>query len=255
MKVVAIIPARMASSRFPGKPLVKIHGKPMIEHVYRRVKYASLIDDVYLATCDEEIARAAGKFGAKVIMTASTHTRGTDRVGEAAQSIEADFIINIQGDEPMVDPVFLDKAVATIKKDKNISCLQVVTPIDDWDVFISPNTVKTVTAKDGRALYFSRQPIPTQARKDFSGAIKQIGIYLMRRDLLLQFSRWEETALEKIEKIDMLRFLENGVTMHTFMSNDMLGVDTPEQLSAVETALRDDQVYKKIFAAAKRKKP
>lgn len=249
MKVVAVIPARLASTRFPGKPLAHLHGHPMVEHVYRRARSCRLLDDVYLATCDTEIAESATGFGAKVIMTSLSHPRGTDRVAQAAEQIDADWVINIQGDEPMIDPKSIDDALAVIRNDPNIVCMQVVTPIRDWDVFVSPNTVKTVVAKDGRVLYFSRQPVPTQSRQAFSGAIKQIGIYLMRRDLLLQFARWAATPLETAEQIDMLRFIENGVPMHTFFANDMLGVDTPEQLSTVAQALLGDPVYKELFGS------
>lgn len=239
----------MGSSRLPGKVLADLHGHPMVEHVYRRVQRCKLIDDVYLATCDEEIADVGRAFGAKVIMTSVAHTRGTDRVAEAAENIAADWVINIQGDEPMLDPASLDAALAMVQHDERISCVQMVAPIRDWDAFVSPNNVKTVAGTDGKVLYFSRQPIPSQTREDFSGAVKQIGIYLMRRELLLQFARWPSTPLEITEKIDMLRFIENGVPMHTFVTNDMLGVDTPEQLSVVGQALLDDPLYRELFGA------
>lgn len=247
MKVVAVIPARLASTRFPGKPLAKIHGRSVIEHVYRRVQCATLIDEVYLATCDKEIANEVERFKGNVIMTSSLHTRGTDRVAEAVEKIEADFVINVQGDEPMVDPGVLDEAITFIQKRGDIRCLQLTAQIRDWKVFISQNVVKATTDMNNKILYLSRQPIPAQTKHDFKKALKQIGIYLIHKDLLLQFSRWDETPLEKTEKVDMLRILENGVPIYAFNSRDMISVDTPEELFLVEQILSKDPLYHQLF--------
>lgn len=247
MKVVAVIPARMASTRFPGKPLVKINGRTMLEHVYRRVKCATLVDEVYVATCDNEIVEEVRKFNGKSIMTSSRHTRGTDRVAEAAAKISADVVINVQGDEPMVDPNVLDKAIAFINKREDVQCMNVISSINTWDCFVSRDVVKTVLDKNNKVLYFSRQPIPTCKQQNFKNAFKQIGIYFFRKEFLLQFSRWPETSLEQMEQVDMLRIIENGFSIYTFKSNDMIGVDRPEEVALVEQALLGDPLYQKLF--------
>jgi len=246
MKVVGIIPARLASTRFPGKPLVKIHGKPMIEHVYRRVQCANLIDELYIATCDEEIAVETERFGGKAIMTSSAHTRCTDRAAEAAKKINADIVINIQGDEPLIDPDALDESIS-IMKNNNSQCLNWITPISKWEVFISRDTVKAVVDKDNKILYFSRQPIPNCGREDFKNAFKQMGVYVFRKQFLLQYASWREMPLEKAEKVDMLRILEHGFAIDAFITKDMIGVDTPQDLSLVEQALLEEPLYNRIF--------
>jgi 3-deoxy-manno-octulosonate cytidylyltransferase (CMP-KDO synthetase) len=245
MKVAAVIPARMASTRFPGKPLAKIHGRQMIEHVYKRVQLSKYIDEIYLATCDDEIAEAVIDFKGKVIMTSAKHNRGTDRVAEASKKIEADIIINVQGDEPTVNPFELDKAIVEFKE-KNISCLNLVTRIEDEDTFNSQNVVKAVIDNYNKILYFSRKPIPNQIG-EFIYGIKQIGIYLIKKDLLLQYLQWQETKLEIIEQVDMLRFIENGHPIYAFESVNMIGVDTPDELNDVEKILLNDSIYLKYF--------
>ena len=245
--VVGIIPARMASTRFPGKPLAKIKGRSMIEHVYRRSLRAKYIDDIYIATCDREISAEAENFGAKTIMTSDTHTRGTDRVAEAAQQIRAEIIINIQGDEPLVDPASLDKAIVHMKANSGIRAINLVSPITNWEVFTNQGVVKTVVDKDNKVLYFSRQPVPTCSKESFQKGLKQIGIYLFRKEFLLEFSSWEETNLEIIEKIDMLRILENGIDIDAVEVSDMVSVDTPEDLREAEGLMEQDQLFQDIF--------
>ena len=247
MKVIAIIPARMASTRFPGKPLAKINGRTMLEHVYRRVKCATLVDEVYVATCDNEIVDEVKKFNGKAIMTSSRHTRGTDRVAEAVAKIEADIVINVQGDEPMVDPNVLDKAIAFITRHEDVQCVNLISPINDWDCFVSRDVVKTVLDKNNKVLYFSRQPIPTCKPESFKNAFKQIGIYFFRKEFLLKFSQWSETSLEQMEQVDMMRIIENGFSIYTFKSNDMVSVDKPEDVALVEQALLNDPLYQKLF--------
>lgn len=247
MKVIAIIPARMGSTRFPGKPLAKINGRTMIEHVYRRVKCAKLIDEVYVATCDNEIADEVKKFNGKAIMTSSSHTRGTDRVAEAIAKIETDIVINVQGDEPMVDPNVLDKAIAFINEREDIQCVNLISPINEWDCFVSKDVVKTVLDKNNKVLYFSRQPIPTCILQNVKNVFKQVGIYIFRKDFLLQFSQWPETLLEQMEQVDMLRIIENGFSIYTFESHDMIGVDRPGEVALVEQALLNDPLYRKLF--------
>lgn len=160
MDVVAVIPARMASSRFPGKPLAPLQGLPMIEHVFRRVKLCSRLDDVYVATCDEEIRALAEGFGAKVIMTSAAHERATDRVAEATEHFAADIIVMVQGDEPMITPEMIQTALEPFRSDSSVSCVNLVHRITSQQEFIDPNTIKVVADLNGNALYFSRSPIP-----------------------------------------------------------------------------------------------
>ena len=247
VKIVVIIPARMASTRFPGKPLAKICGHSMIEHVYKRVNFSKYIDDAYVATCDKEIADEVAKFGGKAIMTSSEHTRGTERVAEAVCNIEADIVINVQGDEPMVDPVILDNAIQFLKSKADIRCLNLVSPITSWKTYRNQNIVKVAVGKDSKILYFSRSPIPNQSENEFKGAIKQLGIYLIQKPLLMKYAKWEESALEIVEKVDMLRFLENNADIHSFMATDITGVDTPEDLEMVTKHIQKDELLKKIF--------
>ena len=247
-KVACIIPARMASTRFRGKPIAKILGRSMIEHVYRRVRLARSIDEIYIATCDQEIADEIYKFGGQAIMTSSLHTRGTDRVAEAARALDAGIIINVQGDEPLVDPESLDRSIELMSANGQIECVNLVAPIADWDVFTSVNVVKTVVDKQGRVLYFSRQPVPTRSKENFRSALKQIGIYLFRKDLLFRYASWPQTPLEVQEGVDMLRILEHGVCIDTFLAKDMISVDTPEELCAMEKILAGDPLCRRIFA-------
>ncbi|MFH2058515.1 MAG: 3-deoxy-manno-octulosonate cytidylyltransferase [Pseudomonadota bacterium] len=251
MKVVGIIPARMNSTRLPNKPLAKIWGKSMIEHVYKRTKCAELIDDVFIATCDEEIAIETEKFGGKYIMTSDRHTRGTDRVAEAAESIEADYIFNIQGDEPLVDPKVLDAVITQILEDKTIKCINLVSLIKDWQVFCDFNVVKAVVNQKNEALYFSRQPIPTTSEQKFISGLKQIGIYIFQKQFLLDYISWDETPLEQSEMVDMMRILEKGFTINTFLSKDMVSVDTSEDLTYVTQLLKDDELCKDLFGELK----
>lgn len=251
MKVVGIIPARLASTRFPNKPLAKILGHSMIEHVYRRAETAKYIDELYIATCDDEIAKKTREFGGKTIMTSSSHTRGTDRVAEAARKVKADIILNIQGDEPLVDPEALDGGIMEIKNKSDIQCVNLVTPINNWKFFIDHNIIKATLDKNNRILYFSRLPIPSSTKEDFKAAFKQIGIYIFRKEFLLQFSNWKETSLEMAEKIDMLRILEHGFPIGAFYTKDMVSVDTPEDLFFVEEILSKDPLYQRIFKKVK----
>lgn len=249
MKVVGIIPARLASSRFPNKPLTKILGISMTEHVVRRTRLAKHIDEVYVATCDREIAEEVERFGGKAIMTSPHHTRGTDRIAEAARSVKADIVINIQGDEPMVCPNDLDQAIESLQKNKDAQCLNLITPIVDDISFRNMNVVKVTIDQKGRALYFSRLPIPyTKGGLLNPSAYRQIGIYLFRSEFLEQFTSWPETPLEKLESVDMMRILEYGFPIYTHVSKNMIGVDIPEDVELVETALQNDPINQKILS-------
>lgn len=248
MRVACIVPARMASTRYPGKPVARILGHPMLEHVFRRLKTGRRVDEIIIATCDEAIRKVAESFGAKVVMTSLNHVRGTDRVAEAAAQVQADIIINVQGDEPLVDPAALDEAIAWMDKHPDVPCVNLVSRISDWDVFTNPDVVKTVMDEHHRVLYFSRRPVPGQSRDKFSYAFKQIGIYLFKKDFLLQFSAWPQTPLEGIERVDMMRILEKGHPIQGFVSHDTISVDTPQDLDFAEGIIRQDPLYQKVFA-------
>lgn len=241
-RIVGIIPARMGATRFPGKPLALIHGRAMIEHVYRRAAMCDLFSGLYLATCDKEIRDAATKFGAPVIMTASTHERCTDRVAEAAAALEADIVVNIQGDEPLLDPATLSQLCALMLGDAALPCCNLVTLILNEEDYRNSNQIKVVCNQAGYAMYMSREPIPSSKRGDLKvKVLRQLGLIAFRKDFLELFSRLPPTPLEQAESIDMLRALEHGYSIKVFESpKDSFGVDTPEDLRAAESKLELD---------------
>lgn len=241
--VVAIIPARMGSSRFPGKPLAPILGRPMIEHVYRRTAMSSVLDAVYVATCDREIFEAVEEFGGQATMTADSHQRASDRVAEAAQHIETDIIVMVQGDEPMIRPEMIDLALGPMLADPDVVCVNLVRRIETVEEFSDRNTIKVVMDRNGDALYFSREPIPTSSLGGFEGTpiYKQVCIIPFQRDFLLAYADLEPTPLEKTESIDMLRALEHGYRVRLVESPyTTVAVDTPSHLARVETMLQRD---------------
>ena len=243
MKIVAIIPARMGSSRFPGKPLSRILGLSMIEHVYRRTEMSSILDSVFVATCDQEICDAVENFGGNVIMTASTHQRASDRVAEAAEDLNADIIIMVQGDEPMTTPQMIDMAVAPMLDDLQVQCVNLTAKIKTEEEYQDPNTIKVVMDLEGNALYFSREPIPTRHLLKFEDlpVYKQVCVIPFRHDMLKTYATLEPTPLEQAESIDMLRLLEHGYKVRMVETNfDIHAVDTPEDLYLVETLMQDD---------------
>src|SRR5215813_665858 len=189
--IIAIIPARMGSSRFPGKPLARILGRPMIEHVFRRAAMCDLLDAVYVATCDEEIRRAAEGFGATVFMTSSAHERASDRVAEAAASLGADIVVMIQGDEPMITPGMIASALRPMIEDPSVNCVNLTRRIGAWEEYVDRNTIKVVMDVNGDALYFSRAPIPTldSVGVGRGDAFKQVCVIPFRHDFLREFAR------------------------------------------------------------------
>jgi len=252
MKIAAIIPARMASSRLPGKPLAKIAGLSMIEHVRRRVLLCNAVEEVVVATCDEEIRREVEGFGGRVIMTSDKHERCTDRVAEAARTISADIILNVQGDVPMIDPGALDTLIAPFN-DNNVLCVDLIAPISSKEEFESPNVVKIVVDNKGNSLYYSREPIPSS--KKASGdheKFKQLGIIGFRKGFLLQFSDLSPTPLEQTESVDMLRAVEHGFKIKTAITlSDIRGVDTAEDMKRAEARLGSDPLLKKYMKAGR----
>ncbi|MFO7831555.1 MAG: 3-deoxy-manno-octulosonate cytidylyltransferase [Desulfuromonadaceae bacterium] len=243
MRVVAIIPARYASTRFPAKPLADIHGKPMVQHVYERTKRASLVDDVIIATDDERIFTAAQSFGARVMLTSAQHETGTDRLAEVAAELpDVELVVNVQGDEPMIEAEMIDSAIDPLLWNTNVSMGTLMTRIDTQEEFINPNVVKVVTDLSGLALYFSRSPIPCV--RDAGSCVPQItayrhiGLYVYRREFLLRYPELEPTPLEQAEKLEQLRALEHGYRIHVALTpHQSVGVDTPEDLEMVKAAL------------------
>ena len=238
LKILGVIPARYASSRFPGKALVSIGGKTMLQHVWERASQARYLTGVVIATDDERIRAAASAFGASVVMTRSDHASGTDRVAEAASATDAAIIVNIQGDEPMIDPDAIDAAVLGLLDDDAVPMSTLKKRIDNPRDVDDPNVVKVVTGRTGNAIYFSRSPIP-YARDGGGVAVhyKHIGLYVYRREFLLAYPDLPAGPLEQAEHLEQLRALENGFPVRvTETEYESLGVDTPEDWERV-TAL------------------
>lgn len=238
MKVVAILPARYGSTRFPGKPLVDIAGKPMIQHVYERTAQTRTVDRVIVATDDERIRAAVEAFGGEVQMTREDHPSGTDRLAEVAGQIEADLIVNVQGDEPLIDPVMIEAAVAPLIDDPAIKMGTLMTRISDPMEYSNPNIVKVVADQNGFALYFSRAAIPHGRDLDLNelpeSTFKHIGLYVYRRDFLLQYPTLPETPLEQLEKLEQLRALEHGHRIRIVETDrQSIGVDVPDDVARV----------------------
>lgn len=235
-RIVAVIPARMGSSRFPGKPLAPLCGRPMLEHVYSRTAACPELDEVVVATCDDPIARVAAGFGARVVMTSPSHQRATDRVAEASADDPAEIVVMVQGDEPMIRPEMITAAVAPMQTNPAVGCVNLASPIRSEQELRNPNTIKTALARNGQALYFSREVIPTLHARSFADSLwyKQVCIIAFRRDALRLFASLPEGPLEQAESIDMLRFLENGLPIHMVLTECAThAVDTPADLELV----------------------
>jgi 3-deoxy-manno-octulosonate cytidylyltransferase (CMP-KDO synthetase) len=246
MKTIAVIPARMGSTRFPGKPVAKLLGRTMLEHVYKRVALSKSLNATYIATCDEEIRRVAEDFGAPVIMTADTHERASDRVAEAVAGTDAELIVMVQGDEPMTRPEMIDAAIEPFQHDPELGCVNLVHPIDNQADFHDFNTIKVVMDQRGNAMYMSRQPIPTvlsSSRENFShtSAFKQVCIIPFRRQTLLDFAKLPSTPLEKLESVDMLRLIEHGYRVKMVRTEfNTQAVDTQADLERVAILMKAD---------------
>ena len=243
LRVAAVVPARMGSSRFPGKPLAQILGMSMIEHVYHRVAMCKSLDAVYVATCDDEIFQATEAFGGKAIMTSDLHDRASDRVAEAAEHLDADIVVLVQGDEPMTVPEMIDAAVEPMLGEPEIQCVNLTIRIESEEEFRNPNTIKVVMDLNGDAVYFSREPIPSSRTLGFSNIpiFKQVCIIPFRRDCLATYASLEPTPLEKAESIDMMRLLEHGYRVRMIETNyTSHAVDTPEELVMVESLMSND---------------
>lgn len=246
--VIAIIPARMASSRFPGKPMAKIQEIPMIAHVYWRSKMCSLLSEVYVATCDREIEDYIHSIGGKAVMTSDKHERASERASEAMLYIEkktkkkADIVVMIQGDEPMITPAMIEAAVKPLLKDKTILVSNLMAQLRTKEEQADPNEVKVVIDRKQNALYFSREPIPSWKKGAKSvPMLKQVCIIPFQRDFLLKFNKLETTELEKIESVDMLRVLEHGYEVKMIHTPIVTySVDTRGDLDHVEGLMKND---------------
>ncbi len=241
-KVAVVIPARYASTRFPGKPLVEIAGITMIERVYRQALKAQLVSEVIVATDDERIFSTVKRFGGNVLMTRNDHPTGTDRLAEVATlRPEIDIVVNVQGDEPCIDPSTIDQAVRPLLEDSSVDMSTICARITERDEITNNTVVKVVRAGNGNALYFSRLPIPYYRENDDSVQqeyFAHIGLYVYRKDILLKMASLTPTPLEKAEALEQLRALENGICIRVVeVSKRSPAVDRPEDLKHVERAL------------------
>ena len=255
MNIIGIIPARMASSRLPNKPMVEILGMPMIGHCYKRSKMSDLLDEVYVATCDKEIVDYVNGIGGKAVMTADTHERASDRTAEALLKIEkstgkkVDIVVMLQGDEPMITPEMIQGAVKPLINDQNIKISNLYATINTVAEFEDPNEVKVVVDKEEYAMYFSREPIPSRKKGILDVPMyKQVCIIPFDRDFLLQYNDMEQTPLEIIESVDMMRILENGMKVKMiFTEQESYAVDTQEDLDNVIVKMKSDTLISRYL--------
>jgi 3-deoxy-manno-octulosonate cytidylyltransferase (CMP-KDO synthetase) len=257
-KVTAIIPARYGSTRLPAKLLLDLQGKPIIQHVYERTSKAQLIDEVLIATDDERIETLVKSFNGNVVMTSSSHETGTDRIAEVAEKLTSEIIVNVQGDEPLIDPVVIDQAICPLLEDSKLMMSTTCETINNLADIFNPNIVKVVLNHDSDALYFSRAPIPfprfaalaeqrfetekmlekMQAHKDLADYYKHTGLYVYRREFLLEFTKWSRSSLEKCESLEQLRVLEKGHKIRVIKTTSKsIGIDTLEDLERARKAL------------------
>lgn len=246
MKVVGVIPVRMESSRYPGKPLVKILDMPMVEHVYKRSAMSKTLDDLYVATPDEKIRETVEGFGGKTIMTSPKHNRCTDRIAEAVKDINCDIVVNIQGDEPLLYPEIIDMTVKPFSKDSSIVSVNPIAKITNMDNVEDRNDVKVACDLEGYIMYYSREPIPSRYLVKDIPMYKLVCIFPFTKDFLMTFTKLKQTPLEKIESIDNLRILEHGYKIKAVeIPRGIDGVDTPEDRDMAEKIMLKDPLYPK----------
>jgi len=237
--VLAVIPARFASTRFPGKMIAPLAGKPLVVHTYAQACKAELVSHALIAADDDRVIEAVRPHGVAVVMTRAGHPSGTDRIAEVAEHADASIIVNVQGDEPLIDPGTIDAAIRPLLEDPQLPMATVRHPITEPEAISDPNVVKVVCDARGRALYFSRHPIP-YVRDWEDGASsprchwQHVGLYAYRREFLLEYARMAQTPLEELEKLEQLRALENGFPIAVVETQHRsIGVDTPEDLERV----------------------
>lgn len=251
MNILSIIPARMASSRFPGKPMKEILGIPMIGHVYKRVKMSKTLNEVYVATCDEEIFEYIESLGGKAVMTSDSHERCSDRCAEAMLKIEkntgqkCDIMVMVQGDEPLTFPQMIDESVEPMLKDSSLVITNLVSDIDSEEAFENSNEVKVVMDQNNNALYFSREAIPSRKKGVLNVPMKkQVCVIPFKRDFLLKYNKMSPTPLEIIESVDMMRILENGGKVKMCETKyKTKAVDSKEDLDLVIKIMKTDQLF------------
>lgn len=249
--ILAVIPARFGSTRFPGKSLFLIKDRPMIQWVYERASRSRFIDRVIVATDDDRIRNAVAAFGGEVVMTSRDHQTGTDRIAEVVRTIQCDLVVNVQGDEPLIEPDMIDEAIAPLAHDRSIVMGTICRRIEDRGEAFDTNVVKVVMDRDGFALYFSRAPIPwdrdrwssTDCLRDLqltSPLYKHMGLYVYRRDFLLTYASLPQTSLEQHEKLEQLRVLEHGHKIKVIVTrHESFGVDIPDDLSKILQRLQE----------------
>lgn len=243
MKIIGIIPSRYASTRLPAKSLADIHGKPMVQHVYERANASKLITRVIVATDDERIASAVTAFGGEAVMTSRDIQSGSDRIAKASEGLDADLIVNIQGDEPLIDPGMIDDTIRLLADDAQAVCGTAISKIHDAGELSNPNVVKVVVDDEMTALYFSRSPIPfVRDAADITAwpgqtpCYKHFGLYVYRSAFLRRFTTWAPGVLERAEKLEQLRILEHGFRIKCALTSaESVSVDTPEDLEKVRT--------------------
>ena len=245
MEAVAVIPARYKSSRFEGKVLADIFGKPMLQYVWENAKEAKLLDEVIIACDDEKVKEVAQGFGAKVVMTAKEHLSGTDRIAEVVALMDVKVVVNIQADEPLIRPVMIDSIVDALLNDKSLDMVTLMKRITDPEEINNPNVVKVVVDKNNFALYFSRAPIPYRA-KDSSVKepiyFKHLGIYGYTKDFLFTYKNMPASILEETEKLEQLRVLSEGFKIKVLETKyETIGVDTPQDLERVKEYLKKEK--------------
>jgi len=243
MKAIGIIPARWGSTRFEGKVLADLCGKPVVQHVWESAKKAKTLDDLIVAADDERIIRTVKEFGGKAIFTSPAQPSGTDRLAEAVNPLEVDIVVNIQGDEPLVQPIMIDNLVMALQNEKQAQMATMIKKIEKLEEIANPHVVKVVIDKNGYALYFSRSVIPYH-RADTEEPVKplyykHIGLYAFTKDFLFTFRNLPTSSLEKAEKLEQLRVLEFGYRIKTVETKfDTVGIDTPEDLEKVKAILK-----------------
>ena len=255
MNIISIIPARMGSSRFPGKPMKDILGMPMIGHVYKRVKMSKTLSEVYVATCDMEIYDYIESIGGKAVMTSDCHERCSDRCAEAMLKIEnqtgikCDIMVMVQGDEPLTFPEMIDEAVQPMIGNESVLITNLVSDIDTVEAFENTNEVKVVMDKNNNALYFSREPIPSRKKGVLDVPMKkQVCVIPFTRDFLLEYNQMEPTPLEIIESVDMMRILENGGKVKMIDTKYITkAVDTEEDIEVVKNMMKNDELYREYL--------
>jgi 3-deoxy-manno-octulosonate cytidylyltransferase (CMP-KDO synthetase) len=247
-KVVAIIPARMESSRFPGKPLARILDLPMVEHVRRRVFLSGAVDEVYVATCNREILDAVEEAGGKAVMTANTHERCTDRVEEAIHKVGGDIVIIVQGDEPLFNPDIVKLLIEPILKSPEVQCTNLISVIEREDDLHDVDIVKAALDQKSGVMFFSRAPIPHQRVRNHCPLYRQTGLSAFTESFLKLYSKLPPTPMEIAESIDFLRILEHGYPiLGVVYQSETVGVDRPDDIGKVEAVLLQDPAQRELY--------